>query len=162
MFNLIPWRRRSRQERGQNGGALVPVFTGGLEPFRRLRREMDRLFEEAFRGWPALWPDEDWSLGWVCEVEDKEDAVIVRAETPGFEPKDFDIQLRGRQLIIRATHAAEKKEKEGTEERHLSFYRSFYLPAEVDADKVEARYRNGVLTITLPKVEKGKRIPIKE
>ena len=91
--------------------------------------------------------------------------MSVRAEAPGFEPSDFDIQVRGDQLVLRAAHKAEAEEKERgyREWRRQEFYQSVPLPAGIDADKVEATYRNGILSVTLPKTEegKGRRIQVK-
>jgi HSP20 family protein len=72
------------------------------------------------------------------DLQEDDNAVTVRAEAPGFEPSEFDIQVRGDHLILSAAH-------------------------KTDPDKAEAAYRNGVLTLTLPKTEqsKGRRIEVK-
>jgi len=149
-------------------GELAP-YQGGTEPFRQLRQEFGRLFDQFFHGWPTvMWPTA-WESGgrdwrWGLDVEENDDRVIVRAEAPGFEPSDFDLKVRGDQLVMRAKHKAEAEDEErGTREwRHEEFFRSVALPAGVDPDKVEANYRNGVLTVTLPRTEeaKGRRITV--
>ena len=90
--------------------------------------------------------------------------VVVRADAPGFETEDFDIQVSGNQLTIRA----EKKQEDKDETNGFSYserrlHRSVTLPAGADPDKVEARYRNGVLEVHLPKSPEaqGKRITVK-
>lgn len=135
-------------------GAMAPF--GGWPPF-------DRLFEQFFRGWPALWAacGRDWH--WGLDVREDDTAVTVQADAPGFEPGDFDLQVRGDQLVLRAAHEEEEGEKGGPREwRRQEFYRSVSLPPGIDPDKVEAKYRNGVLTVTLPKTEasKGRRITV--
>jgi len=136
----------------------APVHYGSAwEPITRLRDEFDRLFDQFSRGWLAPW-EPGRRDGWGLDVRDDDVAVTVRAEAPGFEPGDFDIQVRGGQLVLRATHKAETKEEdEGFREwRRQEFYRSIPLPAEIDSDKVTANYRNGVLTVALPKTETSK------
>jgi HSP20 family protein len=139
-------------------------------PFRevsRLRREMDRLWDEFFGpGRRALQPFEE---AWVPAVDVSEtgDKVTVKAEIPGLEAKDIDIAIVGDTLTIKGEKKAEREEK--GENFHLversygSFSRALKLPAAVDPDKVEATYKNGVLTITCPKKEevKPKAIEIK-
>jgi len=84
--------------------------------------------------------------------------VLVRADAPGFEAGDFDVQVANDVLTIKAER---KEEKDGQVERQL--YRTLTLPAGVRADDVEARYRNGVLELRLPRAEEaaGKRIEVK-
>jgi len=148
-----------------DGGASVPQRReapngAGFEPVRRLRDEFDRMFDQFFRGWPAPWTGgvmgRDWY--WGLDVQDAENSLSVRAEAPGFEPGDFDIQVRGDQLILRAAHKTEAGEQDQghREWSQQEFFRSITLPAEIDADKVTAQYRNGVLTLSLPKAESSK------
>lgn len=139
-------------------------------PFReiaRLRQEMDRLWDEYFgTGRRALQPLEE---TWVpaVDVAETADKITVKAEIPGMEPKDIEISMVGDTLTIKGEKKVEREEKE--ENYHLiersygSFSRSMKMPAAVDPDKVEATYKNGVLTIVLPKKEevKPKTIEIK-
>lgn len=139
-------------------------------PFRevsRLRREMDRLWEDYFGpGRRGLRPLEmEWAP--AVDVSETADQVVVKAEVPGIEVKDIDISLTGDMLTIKGEKKSEREEK--GESYHLversygSFARSLKLPAVVDADKIEATYDKGVLTITCPKKEevKPKAIEIK-
>lgn len=139
-------------------------------PFRevsKLRREMDRLWEDYFGpGRKALRPME---MEWMpsVDVSETEDKVVVKAEVPGMEAKDIDISLSGDVLTIKGEKKAEKEES--GENFHLversygSFSRSLRLPVGVEADKIEASYKQGVLTVTCPKKEevKTKAIEIK-
>lgn len=136
-------------------------------PFReisRLRREMDRLWDEFFGpGRRALKPLE---AEWVPSVDVSEtaDKLTVTAEIPGIEPKDIDISISGDLLTIKGEKKAEREEKE--ENYHLiersygAFSRTIRLPVSVETDKIEATYKNGVLTITCPKKEEVKAKPI--
>jgi HSP20 family protein len=149
----VPYRR---------GGGLAPM---GFEPFHRIRSEFDRLFDRLLPTW--FGPEESLNRNnhWALDVEEEEGKVVVRAEAPGFEPSDFDIQVRGDQLLLRAAHRSESHEKErGFHEWHRQeLYRSITLGGGIDADKVEADYHNGILTVTLPKTEqaRGRRIQVK-
>jgi len=139
-------------------------------PFRevsRLRNEMDRLWDEYFGpGRRALRPLEE---AWIPAVDVSEtgDKITVKAEIPGMEAKDIEISMVGDTLTIKGEKKVEREEKEENyhmvERSYGSFSRAMKLPAVVDADKVEATYKNGVLTVVLPKKEevKPKAIEIK-
>lgn len=130
--------------------------------------EFDRLFDEAWRGFglaqdtPRFAPRVD--------VSESDEAYTVRADLPGLEEKDIQVSLEEGVLSIQGKVESEKKDenKEGVryvERAKGSFHRSIELPAEIDADKVTASYRQGVLTVTLPKRPEAKpevrTIPIK-
>jgi len=137
----------------------------GHEPFRRMREEFDRMFEQFFGNWPILSEGGGRQMHWGLDLQEDDGTVVVRAEAPGFEPGEFDVQVRGDQLMLHATHKAESKEKDrGYHEwQQQDFYRSISLPTGCDHEKVEAQYRNGVLTVTLAKTEecKGRHIAVK-
>src|SRR5262249_43702313 len=126
-------------------------------PLSRLRDEMDAVFDRFFRGWPAplewVQPERFWDV----DVQDTDKEIVVRAEAPGFEAKDFDVDISGNTLMIRAEHRQEAEEKQegyrSMERRYSRFQRSIPLSTAVDAGKVEARYRNGVLEVRLPRTE---------
>ncbi len=136
-------------------------------PLRRLHDEIDSLWQQFFGGDFGLAEWSGMSRPWGLDVEEKDNEIAVRAEAPGFEPKDFDIQVNGNMLSIRAEHREEKQDKErGTrtwQRRYGEFQRSIPLSGPVDADKVQAQYRNGVLELHLPRTEQGerKRIEVK-
>jgi HSP20 family protein len=141
-----------------------PLAHGGeaFHPLRRLREEIDTLFDRFFGDWPA--PREA-GFGlerfWDVNVEDTDKEIRVRAEAPGFEPKDFDINVSGNVLTIRAEHKQELEQNEGEtrswERRYGRFQRMITLPGAVDAEKVDANYRNGVLDLRLPRTEQAQR-----
>ena len=151
MLDLIPWRRR-----------------GEVEPFRRelneLRREMDRMFGRFFGDWPWLEPS---APAWAptMDISETEDQLKVRAEVPGMKPEDIQISLAGDTLTIKGEKKQEKEDKEENyfrvERSYGSFSRSISLPCEIEQDKVEASYKDGVLRITMPKCETAKAREIK-
>lgn len=87
----------------------------------------------------------------------------LRAEAPGFEPGDFDLRVSGDRLVHRATRKSETKGKEGETHQERQCYESMRLPPGVDTEKIEAKYSNGVLTVTIPKTAegRGKKIQVK-
>ena len=140
--------------------ALMRTNKRGGSDLARLHSEMDDLFKTFFGGWPTyehgLWP--------VVDVADDDDAIIVKAEVPGCKADDIDISVHGSTLTI----SGEKKQEEEKKEKgyyHLersygSFRRDLNLPSDVEPANVEAVYKNGVLTITLPKAERAKSVKV--
>ncbi len=139
-------------------------------PFRevsKLRREMDRLWDDYFGpSRRALQPLEgEWAP--AVDVSESGEQITITAEVPGMDAKDIEISLVGDILTIKGEKKAEREEKgenfHMVERSYGSFSRSLKLPAGVDPDKVEASYKQGVLTIALPKKEevKPKAIEIK-
>lgn len=152
-----------KKEEREMGGMMEPYFGLGLPTLSRLRREFDDLWNRFFTELPALWKAERHDLRWGFEVEDEPEAYVVKAEAPGFEVEDFNIELRGEQLVLRAKKSEEKKEKEGESFTSSEFYHAMTLPPYVDTERIEASYKNGVLTVMLPKTAegKGRKIPVK-
>jgi HSP20 family protein len=135
-----------------------------LDPFRMMRRwdpfdelrsmqhEMDRLFER-FLGTEI--PREQVTL-WMPSVESftKEGKLVFKAELPGVDPKDLDVSITDRELVIKGERKAEKGTKEENyryrEISYGSFERHFVLPEGVKTDELKARFSNGILEVTLP------------
>jgi HSP20 family protein len=161
MFNLIPWKKKSKAK----GRELAPYQS---HPLMELRDEFDSLFDRFLTRWAEPF-GEELGLGrfWAADVEDNEQEVVVKAEVPGFEPGELDVQVSGNVLTLKAEKKEERKGKEGDghyeERRYRNFRRSVTLPPGTDPDKIEARYKNGLLEVHVPKSEqaKGKRIPVK-
>jgi HSP20 family protein len=136
------------------------MATRGEHPLTRIQRDFDRLFNRAFGGW--MTPFEHWLTPfereagsmrlWDFDVQDNDREISVRAELPGFEDKELDVQLSDNVLTIKA----EKQQKDERQEEYRSFYRSITLPQGVDADKVQASYRNGVLELHIPRSESAR------
>jgi HSP20 family protein len=91
----------------------------------------------------------------AIDVVEKEKAYELTAELPGMDDKNIEVAVSDNRLIIKGEKKEEKEEKEKnyylSERRYGSFQRSFDLPAGVEADKIDAKFSKGVLTITLPK-----------
>ena len=140
---------------------------GEIAPFRdfeRMRRDMDRLWNSFFeRGTLRSEEGGEWLPS--LDVAETKNEIVVKAEVPGLEPKDIDISLSDGLLTIKGEKKQEREEKE--ENYHLversygSFARSIRLPNEVQSDKINASYKNGVLKIVLPKSEEAKKKEIK-
>jgi HSP20 family protein len=107
---------------------------------------------------------DDGSLGsfWTpaVDIREQNDAYLVEVELPGLSKDDVKITMENNILTIQGEKKQEKEEKRGdyhrTERVYGSFQRSFTLPSSVKNDKIEAQYKNGILTVTLPKVEEAK------
>ena len=144
--------------------ALMPILRrSGL--VRRPERDFfDRFFEDF--GLPRLFSEE---REWVpaFDVSETEKELIVKAEVPGMDKKDIHINLSEGLLTIKGEKKQEKKDDNENyhcvERRYGTFTRTMRLPFEVEADKVDATYNDGVLKLTLPKSEpaKAKEIEIK-
>jgi HSP20 family protein len=136
-----------------------------LAPFRdfeRMRKEMDRLWDSFFERGPKAEPGE-WYPS--LDLAETKNDVVIKAEVPGMDPKDIDISLSNGVLTIKGEKKQEREEKEGdyhfSERSFGAFTRAVQLPTEVQSDKIEASYKNGVLKITLPKSEEAKKKQIK-
>jgi HSP20 family protein len=140
--------------------ALTPWTGTGL------KHEMDRLFDRFFESPGAeLHALGDWTP--PLDVVEGKDAVTVKAEVPGVDAKDVAVSLEGDILTIKGEKEQKKEEKDERQHRVErswgAFMRSVRLPASVDGSKVTATFKNGVITITLPKAPgaKGTTIPVK-
>jgi HSP20 family protein len=138
------------------------------EPFRDLlasQKEFDRLFREAFT--PGFGEGELSTRTWAPPVDifENENNIVLKAELPGVEPKDVEIRVEDNTLYLKGERKFEKETKEENyhriERSYGSFARSFSLPNSIDAEKVGADYKDGLLTLTLPKREEAKPKTIK-
>src|SRR6266516_3657040 len=127
--------------------------------FSVLHNQMNRLFEDVLQDWPS---DLTGPAAWnpVADIYETDDELIVKAELPGVDPKMVDVRLENNVLTIRGERQFEQNvEKENyhrMERSYGSFCRSFTLPTNVEADKIRADFKDGVLNITLPKAESAK------
>jgi HSP20 family protein len=148
--SLMPWRERSSMPSTRRDDMLDPLVS--------FRREVDRMFDDFFnnfgrglRGTGADWR----SVTPTIDVAEDDKELVVTAELPGLDEKDFEVTLSGDVLTIKGEKRAEQQEKKGgatyMERRFGSFARSIRLPFEVRDEKVNARYDKGVLTIRVPK-----------
>ena len=147
MVSLIPWSDKRELD--------------------RFEVDIDRLFERFFepRPYKRIIRSSEWMPAMDVSETDKE--ILINAEIPGMEAKDLDISLSGRILTLKGERKNEHEEKDvnihRVERSYGTFTRSFELPAEIDPDKVEADYKDGILKIKLTKSEaqKTKKIEIK-
>lgn len=126
------------------------------------------LFNRFFEGWD-LGTEMEGRTWWpLLDVAEREDELIVKADLPGMKAQDIDIHLEGNVLTLSGQKTAGEEEKDENlyrcERRYGSFRRSITLPSTVDAEKIEASYDNGVLTVVVPKSEaaKPKKIKVQE
>ena len=161
--DLIPWGRHR---------SPVPSTSDEVNPFLTLHREMNRLFDDVFSRFESGMPSvfgrmPGWSGSWPSlEVNASDKEVRVSAELPGIDEKDVEILIDDNVLTIRGEKKSETEDKDRqfSERYYGRFERSIGLPYEVEEDKAEASFRNGVLTVTLPKSakaqEKARRIAV--
>ena len=154
MRDLIPW--------GRNAQTTPSRYREEADPFMTLHREMNRLFDDVFRtfditpfgsfggtgrmgGWPSV------------EVIDTDKDVRVSAELPGLDEKDVEVLMSDGVLTIRGEKRSEVEDKSRafSERTYGRFERRIPLGWDVDEDKVNASFRNGVLTVTMPKSAKA-------
>ena len=159
---------------GSRTGGLSPYYAG-RDPFAPFRREMDRLFDDFFAAPEARSFGATATGGGPAEilpsldVNETDQAYIVRAELPGLDQKDIQLELKDNTLRLSGEKRSERDESEGgrrwSERSFGRFERVIPFPAEVDAERIEATCANGVLTVTLPKNaqarDKTRRIEIK-
>jgi HSP20 family protein len=155
MRDLIPW--------GRNQQTTPSRYRDEDDPFMTLHREMNRLFDDVFRsfdmaplgslggiGRMAGWPH--------VEVAETDKDVRISAELPGLEEKDVEVLMGDGVLTIRGEKksAIEDTERAFSERSYGRFERRIPLAWDVEEDKIDASFRNGVLTVTLPKSAESK------
>ena len=166
--DLIPWSR-------QENRLPVPVSAArdrdtDSHPLLSLHREVNRLFDDVFRGFgaPTL-AGFDRGAGWPhVELGETDKELRVTAELPGLDENDVEISVEEGALTLRGEKRSEVEDKDrGYSERSYGrFERRIDLPKDIDRDQASASFRNGVLTVTLPKTEAAnedvRRIPIND
>jgi len=132
-----------------------------------LKQEMDRLFNRFIE---PEWGEFPAALGeWVpsLDLSETKDAFVVKVEVPGMDSRDIQVSLQENLLTIKGEKKQEKEEKDERHHRversYGAFTRTVRLPVAVDGSKVDAKFKNGLLTVTLPKTPgaKGTTVPIK-
>ena len=146
MFGLVPVRSRNEV----------------VDPFRGMNELMQRFWHDFPFGEIA---EKDFGTEWMpsVDISETDKQVIVKAELPGIAREDIDISLDDNYLIIKGEKKEEKKETDKhyhrVERTFGSFYRSLVLPTAVEKDKIDATYKDGILTVVLPKsAEAAKKI----
>jgi HSP20 family protein len=159
--DLIPWNR---------GRDVTVRRSEDFSPFVSLHREMNRLFDDFFRGFDLapLSTDRffDRTMGWPnVEVSETDNEIKVTAELPGLEEKDVEVELANGVLAIKGEKQSETEDKDRLfSERYYGRFERRIPVEDVDADKISATFKNGVLTVKMPKLpevqSKVKRIAI--
>jgi len=138
--------------KSEKATALAPV---ARHPLETLQNEIDRLFGGFSLSWPFGRPDTSWGAVPAVDVVEKDKAYEITAELPGMDEKDIELVIAGGALSIKGEKQEEKEEKRKgyylSERRYGSFQRSFRVPDDVDVEKIDASFKKGVLTVTLPK-----------
>jgi HSP20 family protein len=154
-------------------GGEQPTSSHEWWMFANLRRDIERAFEDFQRGpwrlpftrtifdvapvWPGEWM---WRAVPAVDIIERNDGYVIRAELPGIDAADIEVSLSDDRLTIAGEKREEKEEHR--REMHLSelhygsFQRTFRVPESVEASKIDASFRNGVLTVTLPKTAEAK------
>jgi HSP20 family protein len=146
--DLIPWGR-GREMTASRGEEFSPFLT--------LHREMNRLFDDVFRGFDLAPLGgsrlSERAMGWPnIEVSETDKDVKVTAELPGLDEKDVEVELANGVLAIKGEKKTETEDKERRfSERYYGHFERRIPVEDVDQDKVSASFKNGVLTVTMPK-----------
>lgn len=161
--------KEEKQESNQEVQKVETTHT--LRPFE----EMERMFESSFpRSWMHPfqhdWPSFSKMKAFEgktpnVDVIEKDNEIIVNAELPGVDKKDLDISVTNNTVTIKGSTSHEEKEEKDDYYRceisRGSYSRTLSLPAEVDEEKTKAKFKNGILKLTLPKLKKSKRHNVK-
>jgi HSP20 family protein len=163
--DLIPW--------GREESRVPSLFRDNeRDPFLSLHREVNRLFDDVFRafdgGLPSIGRTSAFSGNWPSvEITDNDKEIKVTAEVPGMAEKDIEVLLDDGVLTLRGEKRSETEDKDRqfSERYYGRFERRIPLGYEIEEDSIDASFKNGVLSVILPKTAKArsqaKRIAIK-
>lgn len=132
-------------------------------PTLEMEKVFDRFFGKSW-GWPTVWHMHDLPAITLegarlpkVDLIDRKNEVLLRAELPGLDKKDVEVSLNDNILMVKGQTKTEKNEEEGEYHRHeiqsASFARSISVPSNIDASKITAELKDGVLEVTLPKTK---------
>ncbi len=179
MSKLVPWNWFKREDEGR----AMPVHVRGygdesMPPVERIRREVDRIFDDFFRAvggspsgsWTSFptWSEDGW-LKPSVDIASTDKEYTISVELPGVDEKDVQVEVTGDTLRIRGEKRQEKEQSGrnyyAVERSYGSFRRALCLPEDADAEGLSATLKHGVLTVTVPRKESArtsaKRIEIK-
>ncbi len=151
--DIVPWRGLKKNDSLSRRDEYEDAFLG-------LQKHVNDLFDNFFSGSGfGIEPLMGRTFTPKVDVVETDEAIMVKAELPGMDEKEIDVSVNDDSLVLKGEKKEEKEEKKGgfhrVERSYGSFYRRIAIPAEVDAEKVEASYKNGVLTVNLPKTGTG-------
>jgi len=174
---LAPWNWFKSEQEG--GTRTLPVVRGGSSnaypaSLARFHEEFDQLFDNFLQGFPyapsPLWntlrvPDTDTWLKPSVDIAATDDAYTISAELPGVDEHQIEVQVVGDTLVISGKKEQNKEEKKDTyycvERSYGAFQRQLSLPEDADTEAIQAAYKAGVLTLTLPRRATGQ-LPTKQ
>ena len=149
----------------KTGTAMAPLGTRevlAFDPFRNFEDRMKRFFGESFDPFKKV-AEESWSLAtWAptCDIYETDNEIVVKAELPEVKKEDVNVSIENNILTLRGERKLSEETKKGNyhrlERSYGEFSRSFSLPSFVDAGKVNAEFKDGMLRVTLPKREEAK------
>lgn len=156
------------------GKAAAGSKASPLAEIEKNFQELEKRLEEAFSdGWrfPSRWEMPEWSrlsrlknMTPKVDIIDRDDDIMVRADVPGVKRENLVVTLTDNTITIKGKTSEEKKEEQGdyfrSETMKGAFARTVYLPSDVDGGRAESSFRNGVLEVTVPKIEKARRIKV--
>lgn len=149
--------RRNPAHEMTKWGHEFPAFRG----FESLRRDMNRMFDEFFRGDISVdesFFNRDWSP--AVDIAENNNEYIIKAELPGLQKEEVKISIENNILTIRGERKNEQEKKETNyhriERSYGMFERSFAVPGTVKTSEIDAQFKDGILTLTLPKAEETK------
>ncbi|MFZ5764890.1 MAG: Hsp20/alpha crystallin family protein [Thermodesulfobacteriota bacterium] len=164
---LAPWNWFKTEEEENEG--IIPIRRGASQlrqpneeairhPLKELHQEMDRLFDDMLRGFAPFFPTPLSAATLIkpqVDIRATEKEYTVSAEIPGVDEKDISIEVNNSTLTIRGEKRQDKEEKETNyyriERSYGAFQRILSLPGDGDTDAIRAHFKNGVLTITIPR-----------
>lgn len=153
--------RTVNQEQKRGRSSMAIIRWNPYSEIESIRRQFDKMFDDATGLTPSF--NNIWKP--AVELQDNGENLTLKAELPGIEAKDLDISVTRNAVVIRGENRSENQtENKGffhSEFRYGKFERAIGLPVEVQNDKVEANFTNGVLTLTLPKTETAKNRVVK-
>lgn len=166
-----PWNWFKKEQDAQQGASHIPVAKAdlpanpppaSLDPLLQLHREVDRVFDEAFRGFGLSWPRfslPTMASGWqgllrpALDIQETDTQYRITLEVPGVDEKDIQLTLDDDVLWIRGEKRQEQERQEGQyhriERSYGSFQRALNLPEDANQDAIKATFKNGVLAITI-------------
>ena len=158
--NLMPWRHKEHAPRRRGE---VTVNREEDHPLTLVERDMNHMFDDFFGGF-GLAPSDFWDTDWSAfspqvDIVDNEKEIKVSVELPGLDEKDIDVSLSRDTLTISGEKQQEKEDKGKNyyrmERSYGSFKRAIPIPCEVKTEAIDATFKNGVLSVVLPKATEG-------
>lgn len=151
---------------GKTGTSMAPRTSRevtGFDPFQQLQTRLSRVFGEGFNPFLAPLPQENWSLStWApaCDIYETENEIVVKAEVPEVRKEDLKVSIENSVLTIHGERKFSEETKRDNyhrvERSYGEFMRSFTLPTFVDTTKINAEFKDGMLTVKLAKREETK------